>query len=64
MNFGDFEDYFDFGCGAVDDKRLCTEAGTEHCSFLCPFSMYVLSRNPDDYPTPEDYEDNDNETSS
>jgi hypothetical protein len=51
----DYDD--DFDCGMVDDKRLCADIGSEHCSFFCPLHSYVMSRNPDDLPMPEGYDD-------
>lgn len=53
----DYPDDDDFDCGMVNDKRLCADIGSEHCSFWCPFHSWVLARNPDDYPMPEGYED-------
>lgn len=59
--YTDDEDYDDeFDCGMVDDKRLCADAGTEHCSFFCPFHAWVMARNPDNYPLPEGYRYDDN----
>ena len=51
-----YEDPDDFDCGMVDDKRLCADIGSEHCSFFCPFRNIVMARNPDDYPAPDGYE--------
>jgi hypothetical protein len=52
----DDDDADDFDCGEVEDKRLCADIGSEHCSFWCPFSAVVLARNPDDYPAPDNEE--------
>lgn len=49
----DYDDEFD--CGMVDDKRLCADAGTESCSFFCPYHSWVMARNPDDFPLPPGY---------
>lgn len=57
----DYEDNYptpdDFDCGMVDDKRLCADIGSEYCSFWCPFHTIAMARNPDDYPAPDGYED-------
>jgi hypothetical protein len=52
-----YEDDDAFDCGMVDDKRLCADIGSEHCSFHCPFYAIVMARNPDDYPAPGGYGD-------
>jgi hypothetical protein len=56
-DYGDEYDIDDFDCGEVEDKRLCADIGSEHCSFYCPLHAIVMARNPDDYPEPEGYED-------
>lgn len=53
----DWEEEDEFDCGMVDDKRLCADAGTESCSFFCPFHSWVMERNPDDLPMPPDFID-------
>lgn len=57
----DSYDVDDFDCGMVDDKRLCADIGTEHCSFFCPFHKIAMERNPDELPLPEGYEDEPND---
>lgn len=57
-NYFDDDDYDDeeFDCGAVDDKRLCLDVGSEHCSIFCPFHSVVFAQDVDELPDPPEDE--------